>query len=154
MDSKQAIKRHPSIQPLSREHHQGLMLALKLEKGLKKKIGSKRMKAYLDWFFDLYLLPHFEAEEHLLFPILGLSDPQVIEALNQHKYLTQIRNNQSIERKVIQTFKDLLRDHIRFEERQLFNRIQEVASPEALDQLKNQLQESDFCASWEDEFWK
>ena len=57
------IKRHISLQPLSRQHHDGLLLRWKLKKGLQKEIKLERLKAYVDWFWSSHLKSHFEFEE-------------------------------------------------------------------------------------------
>ena len=57
------IKRHKAIQPLSREHHQGLLLSWKIRTGLSKGVSTDRIKTYADWFYKTYLIPHFEEEE-------------------------------------------------------------------------------------------
>src|SRR5690606_36276296 len=68
---KKPIKRDENIQPFSREHHHGLLLSWKIKTGFKKNLELERIKRYTDWFYKNQLLPHFEAEEKYLFPILG-----------------------------------------------------------------------------------
>src|SRR5690606_3210653 len=58
------IKRHKALQGVSREHHHGLLLCWKIRTGLAKNISPDRIKTYVDWFFDVYLRPHFELEEN------------------------------------------------------------------------------------------
>ena len=52
-------KRHKALQPLSREHHHGLLLSWKIRAGFSENIGPKRIKVYADWFFKNHLIPHF-----------------------------------------------------------------------------------------------
>ena len=61
-------KRHKALQPLSREHHHGLLLSWKIRSGFSKNIEPKRIRTYADWFFKTHLIPHFEMEgnSHLL----------------------------------------------------------------------------------------
>lgn len=40
----QPIKRHPSLQPLSREHHYGLLLSWKIREGFKREVPPERIK--------------------------------------------------------------------------------------------------------------
>ena len=152
MPNLKPIKRHPSIQPLSREHHQGLLLSWKIKKGLSKNIESSRIANYVKWFYKEYLLSHFEAEEEHLFPILDRDHPLVIRALKEHEKISELIQS-DLHHKLTE-FESLLDRHIRFEERKLFNEIQTIASEKQLLELNNQLSESDFCHKWEDEFWK
>ena len=66
------LKRHKSLQNLSREHHDGLVFALRLQKGVAKKADLKSMEAYAVWFWNTHLKPHFKMEEEHLFPKYGL----------------------------------------------------------------------------------
>jgi hypothetical protein len=45
------LKRHAALQPLSREHHHGLLLGWKIRTGLSNGAPLERIKAYADWFF-------------------------------------------------------------------------------------------------------
>lgn len=150
------IKRHEALQPLSREHHQGLLLAMKVGKGLKKGVALNRIKKYVDWFFSHYLKSHFEAEEKYAFPILGDDHPGIQQALEEHRKIEAFVKSpmHGIQEEQLIEFKQLLEGHIRLEERQLFNEIQEKATAEELQKLEEVLSEEDFCLTWTDEFWK
>jgi len=150
------IKRHEALQPLSREHHQGLLLAMKVGKGLKKGVALNRIKKYVDWFFSHYLESHFEAEEKYAFPILGDNHAGIQQALEEHRKIEAFVKSpmHGIQEEKLIEFKQLLEGHIRLEERQLFNEIQEKASEEELVEMNKHLQEADFCLNWPDEFWK
>ena len=50
MDNK-PLKRHKALQPLSRDHHHGLLLSWKIRSGFKKNIDVERIKVYADWFY-------------------------------------------------------------------------------------------------------
>jgi hypothetical protein len=65
------IKRSEFLKPLSREHHRGLLFCWKIRAGIKKNVEVSRIKKYADWFYQNYLVPHFEVEEKYVFPILG-----------------------------------------------------------------------------------
>lgn len=149
------LKRHPGLQPLSREHHEGLLLCWKIRKGLSTGVDPERIKAYVDWFFENKLLPHFEIEECAVFPILGNEHPGVITALGQHEQLIDLFRQKSEVPGVLEEIPDTLENHIRFEERQLFNTIQEAASEEEwakVDHVHASLSAN--CGIWRDEFWK
>lgn len=147
-------KRHASLQPLSREHHQALLLCWKFRQGFNKGVEPERMMKYASWFWATYLAPHFKAEEEVFFPILPKDHPAVIKALKQHKELKSMFN--STDSDVAYTLRQIafeLEQHIRFEERDLFNEIQAAASPEQLEELKRLHTEEKFSENIEDMFW-
>jgi len=125
--------RHPSLIPLSQDHHHGLALALRCRKqalGQIKPMGAaglrERAKEFLD-FYTSNLEAHFRAEEEVLFPALHSAIPatgSVIEELIRE----HVEIRQTLPRldagsglaKLIFDLGDLLERHIRREERELF----------------------------------
>jgi len=148
------IKRHIALQGLSRDHHHGLLLAWKIRKGFSKNIPTERMKNYVDWFFETYLIPHFDLEEAHIFPVLGMEHEGVVRALAEHRRLIRLYREQEDLHVVLTRIEEELEQHIRFEERQLFNEIQRVASPAQLAKIKNMHQETAFIENNADEFWR
>ncbi|MGY5851891.1 hemerythrin domain-containing protein [Salegentibacter sp. F14] len=148
------IKRHKAIQPLSREHHQGLLLCWKIGKGLENGIETSRIKTYLEWFWENHLKFHFEIEEKYVFPVLGKDHKLIVQALEEHEHLKQLFK---AEEDPILTLKAIRRDleaHIRFEERILFNEIQKEASEKDFQTLQEHHDHEISCGIWHDEFWK
>lgn len=151
---KEAIKRHTSIQPLSREHHHGLLLCWKIRTGLKKEIPFLRINEYVLWFYHSQLLPHFEAEETLLFPILGMDHEMVKRAMAEHRRLRRLSESLNEHPNNLSMIEEELESHIRFEERVLFNEIQQVASEEQLHLIDTLHDELKLIDTWEDRFWE
>ncbi|MBE2230502.1 MAG: hemerythrin domain-containing protein [Chitinophagaceae bacterium] len=147
-------KRHPSLQPLSREHHQALLLCWKLRQGFAKGIDAERIKKYADWFYTTYLLPHFHTEEKYLFPILGPNHPGVAKALKEHQRLNALFTQTGDTGHILRQIAFELEQHVRFEERELFNDIQQAASPGQWQQLEEMHQEEKFFENIEDRFWE
>ncbi len=117
------MKRHAALVGLSQDHHHGLALArrcLALEVSWQEVAG----------IFAEELEPHFSIEERLLFPALG-ADPIVERALADH---AELRRRVGVQGSLAD-FGRQLHDHIRFEERELFERAQEVMTGEQLDAL-------------------
>ena len=125
--------RHPSLTPLSHDHHHGLALALRCRKqslGQLKPMGAEglRLRAVeLREFFDKQLIPHFRAEEEVLFPLMRAavpdSAPLIDELLGQHEQLRQVVPHLEAGSglaKLIFDLGDLLERHVRKEERELF----------------------------------
>ncbi|MCB0726497.1 MAG: hemerythrin domain-containing protein [Ignavibacteria bacterium] len=150
------IKRDPSIQPLSRDHHHGLLLCWKIRTGFSKGVSAERMKLYTDWFYENHIMKHFEIEEKYVFPVLGNDNELVKQALNDHKLIEKLfteKNNSNFENSLKQ-LSDELEKHIRFEERVLFNEIQLAATVEQLDIIKKNHPDEKFCENQTDTFWK
>jgi len=154
MNTKQPIKRHVALQPLSREHHQGLLLSWKVRKGLSKDIELKRISEYVRWFYNEHLKKHFSDEEEFVFPVLGGNSDLVKRALAEHRRLIRLMENEEELERSLHAFEEELEKHIRFEERVLFNEIQSVATTDQLKVIEKVLIEDTFCDNWSDQFWK
>ncbi|MHB1278160.1 MAG: hemerythrin domain-containing protein [Bacteroidia bacterium] len=148
------IKRHPALQPLSRDHHFGLLLCWKIRKGLSKKIDTKRIKAYVDWFWNTHLAEHFEEEEKYIFPLLGQGNKLVELAIHEHRSIRSLMAKKEGLEEVLLTLEETLNTHIRFEERELFNAIQEVATADELAVIENLHHQQIDENAWDDRFWE
>ena len=125
--------RHPSLTPLSHDHHHGLALALRCRKqslGQLKPMGAEGLRlraAELREFFDKQLIPHFRAEEEVLFPLMRAAVPDsaalLDDLLRDHESfrqgVTALAAGAGVS-KLIFDLGDLLERHIRREERELF----------------------------------
>src|SRR5680860_1616847 len=117
---KPRVKRHEALEPLSIEHHYGLLLCSKIREGLSNNIETKRIKHYTDWFKRNYLEPHFEVEEKYIFPILGSHNVRVKKALANHRRLKRLFDETSEVDKSLNRKEEELGRYIRFEERILY----------------------------------
>lgn len=153
MDNK-PIKRHFALQPLSREHHYGLQLCWKIRTGFKKNIEISRIRNYVVWFYENYLLPHFKIEEKYLFPVLGNDTDLVKRALSEHRKIKRLIQSETEICKNLNTIGELLESHIRFEERILFNEIQSVATNEQLQKIEYYHSDTKFSDNLTDAFWE
>lgn len=150
----QPIVRDPALQPISREHHDGLLLCWKLRKGIAKGIDFERMHAYCHWFWREHLMEHFLREEQYLFPLLGSDHPKIQRAHREHARLERLFTLEKDFEKAVSLIEEELEAHIRFEERDLFNEIQQAVNPEKLAELGEVLKDREDCPVWSDEFWK
>ena len=145
------------MQPLSREHHHALLLCWKIRNGLSKGIVPERIKNYASWFSKTQLLPHFEMEERLLFPMLGRQHEGIERALQEHQTIKELLESENGSTETLREIADKLETHIRFEERILFNEIQQAASEEDLELIAQTHSAQDTaCAveGWKDNFWE
>jgi len=150
----QPQKRHKALQPLSREHHHGLLLSWKIRSGFSKAIDPKRMRVYADWFFRNHLIPHFEMEETHIFTILDAENELVKRALAEHRRLKRLFTDTNDDAKTLSKIEEELEQHIRFEERILFPEIQKVATDTQMLQIEKIHQPEDFKDNLDDEFWR
>jgi len=148
------LKRHKALQPLSREHHHGLLLSWKIRSGFSKNVSVERMKTYADWFFEHHLIPHFELEEAEIFSILDSQNELVKKALADHRRLKRLFAEDTSLDKSLSKIEEELEQHIRFEERILFPEIQKVATEEQLQHIAKIHQPESFEDNITDEFWK
>ncbi|WNH08885.1 hemerythrin domain-containing protein [Thalassobellus suaedae] len=147
-------RRHIALQPLSRDHHHGLLLSWKIRTGFSKNIEPKRIKAYADWFFETHLIPHFEMEEAHVFTILNEKDELIKRALADHRRLKRLFTKEiNDDAKTLSIIEEELDKHIRFEERVLFPEIQKVATEDQLAIIEKIHQHDDFIDKLDDEFW-
>ena len=150
------IKRHEALQQLSRDHHHGLLLCFKIRQGVKKEVDLERIRNYNTYFFKNYLTSHFREEEEHVFPLLGKDHPFIMKALEQHRELeAKFKEGNGNEEQLL-ALADALENHIRFEERELFNFIQEEATEEDLRKLKEVLnhENPNVDANWTDHYWE
>lgn len=150
----QPIKRHVSLQPLSRDHHHGLLLCWKIREGFKRQIDPLRIKRYADWFWQAHLAEHFRIEEEFVFPVLGNNHPHVQQAIQEHRSLEELFMQTTDVSQALSQLEAELEKHIRFEERVLFNEIQEVATAEQLAECECHHNSGADVTAWEDEFWR
>jgi len=133
-------RRHDSLIPLSREHQYGLMLCLRIHRGLIEHGADSKwltMKAnHSVLFFEGELVTHFKAEEEFLFPEMSeftgaarIIDELLTEHLRIKRLIDQLRRAEPRSLAVtLKEFADLLEAHIRKEERELFPVYEQQAS--------------------------
>lgn len=152
------IKRHPALISLSRDHHYGLLLVWKIRQGIKTKVDVKRIGNYAIFFFERELQPHFEKEEKELFTRLPDGDLLRQQAFKEHDQIRNLVNRLQADKEntdVLKELADTLESHIRFEERVLFNHLQDTLSEDELLKVAHEHGENkrNFDSEWSDHFW-
>ena len=129
------MRRDPTLQPLSRDHHHTLKLARRLQK---KDDHPEALRASLSRHWpDMSV--HFATEERLCEQALGrcpdnavLGD-QVARMRAEHREIEgsirRLLSDASVDPSEWRALGDLLIAHVRFEERELFNRLQDGCLP-------------------------
>ncbi|MEO7264463.1 MAG: hemerythrin domain-containing protein [Ferruginibacter sp.] len=157
-DATTPIKRSQALIQFSREHHFGLLLVWKIRQGLKNNTESSRISSYAIFFFENELTAHFKEEEKDLFVKLPADDLLRLQAFAEHEKIYSLidgiqKDKENIN--LLKEFADTLDSHIRFEERTLFNHLQQHLSEEALKKLEegHSKREGDVDDKWDDHFW-
>lgn len=153
-------KRSIALQPLSRQHHNGLFFCLLLEKGVKKKADPVLMRDFCMFFWENDLQLHFELEETNLVSldsnaVLASGINRMMAEHARIRYLFHQNVQQADEQVFIQLY-DLVEKHIRFEERELFPLIESVISGEELDEIGKAFvgQTDKNCSAYPIKFWE
>lgn len=155
------IKRSEELQPLSRQHHNGLLFCLLLQKGIKKQADLEVMKEFIQsfWYKDLH--HHFDLEEIYLTPLsnhyAGLKDG-LDRMMKEHYEIKNIINENSINisYRSIDELRAQLNVHIRFEEKELFPLIEQTITEQQRHSIGSILahEKDDNCMNYPIKFWE
>jgi len=138
--------RDKNLVPLSRQHQHALALCVRIERAMP--IADAKLadwQAEITQQFEAEIKVHFAAEEQIVFPAarrFGELNPLIDELLADHQWLrgcfakAEARQISSTE---LLAFARRLSEHIRKEERQLFERLQELMLQPELGSLGQQL---------------
>jgi len=154
MADNPSLSRHASLHPLSHDHHHALVLARRLyqigsEKGADpddpNALAELAQRLLVAWTEDLE--PHFREEEDVLLPLYARhkkpsEDPAVLQMLDDHAWfrdrihrLREAAEEGAPLASPLKEFGERLRDHVRHEERQVFERIQDALAESELEEL-------------------
>lgn len=140
------MKRDKNLHPLSWEHHHALSSVVLTRRLIRDGASTERLQRVAHEFVVFHtenLRPHFRHEEEVLLPRylnhVAEDDPDVMRLLRDH--LAIHRLVQTVEtiagsgedlRAALTALTDRLEAHVRFEERELFPKIETVLSAEEL----------------------
>lgn len=137
------MKRVPALRDLSSEHHSGMVLVRRIRKA----VASPDFQVAAVWAdvverFEHELEPHFQREEQGLLPVLRTTGEHALveRTLLEHKEMRDSVRKADPEK--LLRFAQLLSDHIRFEERELFEVAQRQLSAEQLTALSDRGKQS------------
>jgi hemerythrin-like domain-containing protein len=136
------MRRSAALTPLSHDHHQALEVALRLRRAQNDDVQAA-VERFLG-FWQQIGRRHFEIEEELLLPALPESDPRwhaACERIRTEHAQLRAAGDALAERRsepsptAARAAGELLHDHVRFEERELFGLLEERLSRGALAEL-------------------
>ena len=141
------MKRHPALVPLAQEHHHELAHARRLLRAANAEPEQRlaAARAYVEAFFA-ETVGHFRREEEILFPLYlrhAGSTPVLERILREHmelhglvRALRAAAAAGDIPPEALRTLGDLLHDHVRVEERELFEAIERVVPAAELEGVR------------------
>lgn len=146
------MKRHPSLIPISRQHHGGLLTARLLQHGAPPYKGMPTTpEAKRDYVLDYLhqqLLPHFKLEEETVFILAAEFSEELRKQVNilvaTHQQLQQLilalpGFTPELLPDALDEIGKLLERHIRQEERVFFEQLQKDLPPDKLQLLEQQV---------------
>lgn len=139
------LQRHLALQPLSREHFNGLRHARQLAMSAEQ--GRDEMRSAVEDFGCAWreeIEAHFADEERLLGSLAGAKDRERL--LREHETLralaaqclATLERGEDLTPDLVRELGTTLYDHIRWEERHLFEAVQQSASAEQLAAIAEQ----------------
>lgn len=135
------MKRCSELRQLSSEHH----LALKFSRRFARAAAADDVADLAlacdeaRKFYDSDLAPHFREEETCLLPHLHSAGAEDVVARTLVEHLAMKRLVRELEipdAEILQRFAELLADHVRFEERELFEAAQKLLNGEVLARIE------------------
>jgi len=132
------VQRSNELAVLSREHHVVLELALRLQRATD--VDAETLRQTMLDFWREEGRAHFRLEEELLLPAFarhgGADDAGVVRVLVEHvdirRRIGELEPGGPIDSGALRALGERLSDHVRYEERTLFGRIEAALSPEEL----------------------
>jgi hemerythrin-like domain-containing protein len=150
------IKRSEQLAPLSREHHEGLLFAWKIRKGLQYGADPERIRKFMLWYWQRHIKPHFYQEEKILLPYLPAGHEMATRLKKEHDHIRELilSLDKEADKNTFIVLANFISDHIRFEERELYGYLEQVLGKDELDVIFLKLEEHPVhFAEWKDEFW-
>ncbi len=152
-----SMKRNENIVPLSRDHHFGLLFCWKIREGLKRNVDPERIKRFIAYYWDHHFSRHFHEEETILFILKD--DPYCRRAREEHKIIGQLVEDLAqpdSNTTLLQSIADMVDQHIRYEERELFPYLEQTLTENQLAAIGKELEELHAekpADEYADEFW-
>ncbi|HEY1357718.1 MAG TPA: hemerythrin domain-containing protein [Thermoleophilaceae bacterium] len=139
------MERSDALKPLSRDHHRGLFVAMKLKRA-DERTASEAREAFLD-FFRSDARRHFRIEEELLLPAYArhgsAEEAAVVRVLTDHVELRSAAADPPESLDSLHLLGQLLDSHIRHEERVLFPMVEQALPGDELARLGAEIERAE-----------
>jgi hypothetical protein len=125
------MKRARELKPLSEEHHLALVLARAAKRAADIEGPLDETWRRISAEYEQQLAPHFRVEEDMLVPPLReLGEYEMVDRLlEDHRKLKAFIESPVHSATALRAFGELLDQHVRYEEREVFERAQQILSP-------------------------
>lgn len=152
------LQTHPRLTSLSRQHNSVLLFCWKIRQGVNKDVAFGRIGHYIKYYWEKFLKVHFHEEESFLFK--AAPGDVCNKAIDQHIAIEQsinaVTSSLTDHAESFRTLADLVEQHVRYEERELFPHLEKQLGADVLCKVGTQLQEAEIAIdseAYEDEFW-
>ncbi len=156
------MKRSEQLKKLSWEHHDALKFARRIHKGMQNGTEPERISRYVTFIFENLLQPHFRLEEEFLIKPLDSAQAQniaVTQVLEEHqefaRLVAAIGSGAGDSIGHLESFIDLLKRHVKWEEQRFFPYCEQVLSEADLETVRAELDQGHVPdqVTWKDPFW-
>jgi iron-sulfur cluster repair protein YtfE (RIC family) len=129
------VKRSTELMPLSREHHEALVLARRACEPHRPHADATQLRPHILSRWTEQFAPHFACEERVLFPALRAAGAREAadEARAQHEHIRSVIDRlRDGDLAALPAWGDAMREHVKWEERVLFPLAEQVLDLPAL----------------------
>jgi hemerythrin-like domain-containing protein len=145
------VKRHPALIPLSRDHHQVLVIAQRLSRATAESAAETAQAFLSHWQAEERW--HFRLEEELLLPAYAAAGkpdhPAIIRMLCDHMLIrrdaARVADAPSLE--LLHDLGALLASHVRLEEQEIFPLIEATLPESDLQTLGRRIHAHSHCSA-------
>lgn len=136
------MNRHPSLRGLSDDHHTALVIAMQCKRADPESV--KELWPAVVRAVSLHLEPHFDIEERHLVPALEALGEEALAARirGDHGVLLSLAANSAASDIAVREFGQRLEQHVRFEERRVFEAVQDRLPQSVLDRIESDCRET------------
>lgn len=156
------MKRSEQLKKLSWEHHDALKFARRIRKGMNNGTAPERIADYVIFIVETLLQPHFELEEESLIKRLSKAQAQdiaVTQVIEDHRefnlLVVAVSDGGSDLGQLLESFVELLKRHVKWEEQRFFPYCERVLSEADLDLIRDELDQGHLPGevTWDEPFW-
>ena len=137
------MKRGIELQRLSMDHHQALVVAKKTRHAAELP-GEQIIQVWneIQENYKSEMELHFQKEEKFLLPALNAAglETHVERVLYEHHQLRDLLAQDQLSATKLREFSELLKEHVRFEERELFSAAEDLLTEAALKKIQHKLE--------------
>lgn len=144
---------HKILMNLKKDHRLISVLSYRIRLGFRNETDLKRIKKYADWYYENYIKPHFILEEEQLLNLLPDDSKIRKRAMADRRRVERLFEDNTDLNRSLSLLEEELDELIRYEERVLYEELQEYISEEEIEELER-LHKPKKEGYWPDPFWE